>query len=58
MTAVQEARELLDRLSRRATWDDIMYEFFVRKKLATSLKAASEGRVVPHGEVKKRLLGR
>ena len=40
----------------QATWDDIMYEFYVKKKLANALKAVEEGRVVSHEEVKKRLL--
>lgn len=58
MSAVDEAKRLLNRLPERATWDDIMYEFYIRKKLAVSLKAASEGRVRSHAEVKRRLLAR
>lgn len=54
--AKEEARKLIDKLPEQATWDDIMYEFYVRKKLETALKAAEEGRVVPHEEVKKRFL--
>jgi len=38
----------------QATWDDIMYEFNVRKKLEVALKAVQEERVVPHEKVKKR----
>lgn len=52
----EEAKKLIDRLPEKATWDDIMYEFYVKKKLAVALKAAEEGRVVSHEEVKKRLL--
>lgn len=52
----EEAKKLIDRLPEKATWDDIMYEFYVKKKLAAALKAAEEGRVVSHEEVKKRLL--
>jgi len=37
-----------------ATWDDIMYEFYVKKKIVTALKAADDGRVVSHADVKKR----
>lgn len=54
--AKEEARKLIDKLPDQATWDDIMYEFYVRKKLEVALKAADEGRVVPHEEVKKRFL--
>ncbi len=52
----EEARRLIDKLPEQATWDDIMYEFYVKKKLALALKSADEGRVVSHEEVKKRFL--
>jgi len=52
--AKEEAKILIDRLSDQANWDDIMYEFYVRKKLDAALKAVEEGRVVSHAEVKKR----
>jgi hypothetical protein len=54
----QEAKKLIDRLPDQATWDDIMYEFYVKKKIEVALKAAEEGCIVPHGEAKKRLLAR
>jgi len=53
-----EARRLIDQLPSQATWDDVMYQFYVRKKIATGLKAVKEGRVVPHAEVRKRFLTR
>ena len=49
-----EAKKLIDKLPDDATWDDIMYEFYVKKKIAVSLKAADEGRVVSHDDAKKR----
>ena len=55
-TIKEEARKIIDKLPDQATWDDIMYEFYVKKKLEVALKAAEEGRVVPHEEVKKRFL--
>jgi len=56
MSAVkEEAKKLIDELPEHATWDDIMYELYVKKKLAVALKAAEEGRLVSHEEVKKRL---
>lgn len=54
-TVKEEARELLERLPDEASWDDLMYEIYVRKKIAIGLKAAESGRVVPHDEVKRRL---
>jgi len=53
-----EAKKLIDKLPEQATWDDIMYEFYVKKKLAVALKAADQGHVVPREEVKKRLLSK
>jgi predicted transcriptional regulator len=55
-TTKKQALELIGKLPEKATWDDIMYEIYVRKKIAEGLKAANEGRVVPHEEVKKRFL--
>ena len=52
--AKEEAKRLIDNLPDQATWDDIMYEFYVKKKLEVALKAAQEGRVIPHEEVKNR----
>jgi hypothetical protein len=51
----EEARKLIDKLPEQATWDDIIYEFYVKKKLEIALKAADEGRVVSHEDAKKRL---
>jgi predicted transcriptional regulator len=51
-----EAKKMIDRLPDNATWDDIMYELYVKKKIDGGLKAAEEGRVVSHKDAKKRLL--
>ncbi|PKN70139.1 MAG: hypothetical protein CVU54_07035 [Deltaproteobacteria bacterium HGW-Deltaproteobacteria-12] len=55
-TAVDEARKLIEALPETASWDDIMYQFYVKQKLRSALDAEEEGRVVSHEEVKKRLL--
>ncbi|MCK4223661.1 MAG: hypothetical protein KAX39_00680 [candidate division Zixibacteria bacterium] len=54
----EEAKKLIERLPDQVTWDDIMYEFYVKKKIATGIKAAEEGRIIPHDEVKKRFLSK
>jgi hypothetical protein len=33
-----------------------MYQVYVKKKIATSLLAAEEGKVISHDDVKKRLM--
>lgn len=51
-TVKEEAINLIARLPDGASWDDIMYEMYVKKKIELGIKAADEGRVVPHEEVK------
>jgi predicted transcriptional regulator len=56
-TVKEEAKRLIEELPEQATWDDVMYEFYIRKKIETGLKAAEAGDVVPHEEVKRQLIG-
>lgn len=57
-TVKEEARELIDSLPDQATWDDLMYTFYIRQKVDAGLKAADEGDVVSHEEVRQRFLNR
>ena len=52
--AKEEARKLIENIPDSATWDDIMYEFYVRKKIEIGLEAADAGKVVSQEEVEKR----
>ena len=54
--AKEEAKKLLDEIPDGASWDDIMYQFYVRKKIEIALDAAEAGELVSHEEVKKRFL--
>ena len=56
-SAKEAAKRLIDDLPDQATWDDIMYELYVKQKIEAGLKAVEEGRTVPHEDVKRRLLG-
>jgi predicted transcriptional regulator len=56
-TAKEMARQLIEHLPDTATFDDIMYEFYVRQKIEAGLKDAAEGRVFSHEEVTRDLLG-
>ena len=49
-----EAEQLVRDLPEQASWDDLMYEIYVRQKIEQGLQAANEGRVIPHDEVKRR----
>jgi hypothetical protein len=55
-TAKKQALEMVKKLPENVTWNDIMYEIYVRTKIETSIQAANEGNVVPHNAVKGRLL--
>jgi len=57
MSSIKKAaRSIVDNLPEQATWDDLMYELYVKQKIEAGLKAADEGHTVPHEEVKARLL--
>jgi hypothetical protein len=49
-----EARRLVDQLPEDATWEDLMYEIYVRQKIEAGLKASDEDRALDVEEVRKR----
>jgi predicted transcriptional regulator len=55
--AKQSAREVIERLPDSVTWNDLMYELYVKQKIDDGLRELDEGRGIPHEEVKRRLLG-
>ena len=54
--AKDDARKIIESLPEQATWDDIMYQFYVKKKITDSLEAAEEGRILTHDDVRKRVM--
>jgi len=54
--AREEARKLLDEIPENATWDDIMYQFYVRKKIEVALREAEAGDVLSPEKMKKTFL--
>lgn len=50
----QDARELVDRLPDDATWDDLMYEIYVRQQIEVGLADSSAGRTIDVAEVRKK----
>ena len=56
-TAKQAAKQIINQVSDQASWDDIMYEFYVKKKIEKGLKAVEDGCTISHEDAKKRLLG-
>ena len=53
--AKEEARMLIEQMPDHATWDDIMYHFYVKKKLTKALDEAAAGDIVPHETAKEQL---
>lgn len=57
MSGVKEqALKLVDGLPEEASWDDVIYQMYVRKKIEKGIEAADEGRVLAHEEVKRQFL--
>ena len=56
-TPKQAAKQLLDHLPNQATWDDIMYELYVKEKIEEGLADIKAGRTKPHEQVKAEFLG-
>ncbi len=56
-SAKQAAKQIINHVSDQATWDDIMYELYVKQKIEKGLNAVDEGRVLSSENAKRRLLG-
>jgi predicted transcriptional regulator len=58
MNAKESAQRIINQLPEQASWNDIMYELYVKQKIEAGIKAAEEGRTIPHDQVKARILAR
>jgi hypothetical protein len=54
-TVKQEAQRIVEQLSEDASWDDLLFEIFVRQTIEVGLKDCKEGHTLPVPEVKRRL---
>lgn len=57
-TAKDGARELIENMPDEASWDDIMYELYVKQKIDAGLQAIADDRTIPHEDIKARLMQR
>ena len=48
----EEARRLIDKLPENSTWDDLMYEIYVRQAVESGLSDSEAGRVFSVEEVR------
>ena len=53
-TVKEEARRLVDNLPDDATWDDLMYEIYVRQAIEAGLQDSEAGRTLDVVEVRAR----
>ncbi|MFA6291526.1 MAG: hypothetical protein WC637_07075 [Victivallales bacterium] len=56
-TVKENAKILINSLPDNSTWDDIMYEIYVKQKIEKGLNDIKTGKVISHNEV-KRILGK
>ena len=56
-SAKDAALQVIERLPDQASWDDIMYELYVKQKIEEGLADVEAGRTIPHDEIKAELLG-
>ncbi len=54
-TVLDEARRLVEQLPEDATWDDLLYQIYVRQSVEAGLADVRAGRLVSSDEVRRRL---
>lgn len=57
-TVKEEAMESIKTLDENATWDDLFYTLYVRKKVSEGLADLDKGNFITHEEAKERLFKR
>lgn len=50
----KEALKMAQTLPEGSTWDDVMYQVYVKKKLELAIMDEKAGRLIPHEDVKNR----
>jgi len=51
--AKDTARQLIDQLPDTATYNDIMYELYVKQKIEQGVQDSRDGKITSHEDVKK-----
>ncbi len=55
-TPKEVTKQLIDYLPDHASWDEIMYELYVRRKIEEGMADIEAGRTISHEQVKAELL--
>ena len=53
-TTKQKAHQLLEKLPDSATWEDLMYQIYVRQSIEAGIKDSDEGRTTDVKDVRKK----
>ncbi len=56
MTIKEQVQQLAEKLPETATWDDVLYEVYIRQKIARGLADMEAGRVVSDEEIRREFL--
>ncbi|HET7630690.1 MAG TPA: hypothetical protein VFK16_00100 [Gemmatimonadaceae bacterium] len=56
-TARTHARAIIDQLPDNASWDDVMYELYVREAIDAGLADVAAGRTIPQDMSRKSAAG-
>jgi hypothetical protein len=59
MSIVKEkVQTIINDMTETDTWDDLMYKIEVVQKIEKALESEAQGKMIPHEEVKREILGR
>jgi len=50
----QKAHQLVDKLPDSASWEDVIYQIYVRQAIEAGIKDSDQGRMTDVSEVRKR----
>ncbi|MGH8459769.1 MAG: hypothetical protein ACRESV_10480 [Nevskiales bacterium] len=56
MTAKEQAHRVLDELPEDASWDDVLYAFYIRQEIARGIEDLEQGRTVSDEDVRREFL--
>jgi len=56
MTIKEQVHQLAEKLPETATWDDVLYEVYLRQKIARGLADMEAGRVISDEEIRREFL--
>jgi predicted transcriptional regulator len=54
-TVKKEVRSMIESLPDDATWEDVQYSIYVRKRIERGRREAAEGKILDEDEVERRM---